>query len=58
MNASGGHVILFAKWLGEEKTRALFYEAEPFSKVIASEKSIADLQASGFRPMRYRQIRD
>ncbi len=58
MNAEEGHVILFAKWLDDHKSRALFYEAEPFSKVISSERDVADLVASGFRPMRYRQIQD
>jgi len=58
MNTSGGHVILFAKWLDEAKTRALFYEAEPFSKVIASEYEVASLVSSGFKPLRYREIKD
>lgn len=58
MNTSGGHVILFAKWLDEAKTRALFYEAEPFSKVIASEYDVASLVSSCFKPLRYREIRD
>jgi hypothetical protein len=58
MNAAGGHVILFAKWLDDAKTRALFYEAQPYSKVMANEYAIAELTAEGFRPLRYRQIRD
>lgn len=58
MNTAGGHVLLFAQWLDEAKTRARFYEAEPFSKVIVSEKDVAPLVESGFKPWRYRQLRD
>lgn len=58
MNQPGGHVLLFARWLNPEKNRALFYEAEPFSKVRSSERDPADLAASGFIPMRYRLIRE
>lgn len=58
MNAAGGHVILFVKWLDSTKTRALFYEAAPYSKTRAVEHDIASLTASGFVPLRYRNIRD
>ena len=58
MNTEGGHVILFVKWLDEVKTRALFYEAAPFSKTLASERDIASLVAAGYTPMRYRKMRD
>ena len=58
MNTAGSHVILFARWLDDAKTRALFYEAEPYSKVIASEHEIASLVESGFKPWRYRQMRE
>jgi hypothetical protein len=58
MDAPGGHVILFAKWLDDAKTRALFYEASPYSKVISGSYDIAALILSGFQPMRYRGIRD
>ena len=58
MNQPGGHVLLFAKWANAEKTTALFYEAAPFSKVRAMEYDIAGLQSSGFRPLRFRDIRD
>ncbi len=58
MNAAGGHVILFAKWIGEDKTRALFYEANPYSKVRASEYDVVALAADGFQPLRYRQMRE
>lgn len=58
MNQPGGHVLLFARWLDDSKTRALFYEAEPFSKVVASEQDVPALAASGYRPLRFRGIRD
>ena len=58
MNQPGGHVLLFAHWLDDSRKHALFYEAEPFSKVIRSQQSIEELQARGFRPLRYRKIRE
>lgn len=58
MNTEGGHVILFVKWLDDSKTRALFYEAAPFSKTLSSERTISELVADGYTPMRYRKIRD
>ncbi len=58
MNSAEGHVLLFVKWSDETKTRALFYEAAPFSKTLASEHAVADLQASGCQPLRYRSIKD
>lgn len=58
MNTANGHVLLFAKWIDDAKTRALFYEAEPFSKVIASEQDIADMVRAGYKPLRYRKIRE
>jgi len=58
MNYDGGHVLLFGAWLDEAKDRARFYEAEPYSKVIASEHSVRELAADGFLPWRYRQIKD
>ncbi len=58
MNTTNGHVLLFAKWLDDSKSRALFYEAEPFSKVIASEQSIPEMVSAGYKPWRYRKIQD
>ena len=58
MNQPGGHVLLFAKWLDNEKKRALFYEAAPFSKTLASEHDLNEMVAEGFLPMRYRHIHD
>jgi hypothetical protein len=58
MNTEGGHVILFVKWMDETRTRALFYEAAPYSKTLASERNIAELVAAGYTPMRYRRIRN
>ncbi len=56
MNTAEGHVLLFVKWTGDG--RALFYEAAPFSKTLASERSVAELAAAGYQPLRYRQMRD
>lgn len=58
MNTEGGHVILFVKWLDDARSRALFYEAAPFSKTLGSERDIPTLVASGYTPLRYRKIRD
>jgi len=57
MNQSRGHVLMFVKWLNDEKTRALFYEAAPFSKTRATERDVNELVADGFVPMRYRHIK-
>jgi len=57
MNQRRGHVLMFVKWLDEEKKRALFYEAAPFSKTRATQRDINELVADGFVPMRYRHIR-
>lgn len=58
MNTEGGHVILFAEWIDEAKSRARFFEANPYSKVIASEYVIAELITDGYQPLRYRHIQD
>lgn len=58
MNQPGGHVLLFVRWKDLSKTRALFYEAAPFSKVRAKEYAVADLDSSGFSARRFRKIRD
>lgn len=57
MNQPGGHVLLFVKWLDGEKKRALFYEAAPFSKTLASTRNIEELIAAGYAPLRYRNMR-
>ena len=54
----GAHVMLFAKWTNAEKTHALFYEASPFSKTVASERDVNQMTSVGFKPLRYRHIRD
>ena len=56
--AAGDHVIMFARWLDDEKSRAQFYESSPFTKVIASTYDISDLTLRGFLPFRYKSIRD
>lgn len=58
MNQAGGHVLFFVKWLDPEKKRALFYEAAPFSKTLASERDVAEIGARGFLPLRFREMRD
>ena len=58
MNGAGAHVMMFAKWTNPEKTHALFYEASPFSKTVASEQDVDQMTKAGFKPLRYRQIRD
>jgi hypothetical protein len=58
MNTAHGHVLLFVKWLDAEKRRAVFYEAAPFSKTLASERDVHELAAAGYKPLRYRHIRN
>jgi hypothetical protein len=58
MNQPNGHVVLFVKWLDPEKKRALFYEAAPFSKTLASERDVSEMTAAGYQPLRYRHIRN
>lgn len=58
MNVGEGHVLLFVKWCDEGRTRAVFYEAAPFSKTLASERDVAEMAAAGYQPLRYRGFRD
>jgi hypothetical protein len=58
MNQPNGHVLLFVRWLDAEKTRAVFYEAAPFSKTLASERDVGEMTAAGYLPLRYRNIRN
>ncbi len=58
MNQPNGHVLLFVKWLNAEKKRAVFYEAAPFSKTLASDRDLSEMTAAGYQPLRYRHIRD
>jgi hypothetical protein len=58
MNQANGHVLLFVKWLDPEKKRAVFYEAAPFSKTLASERDVSEMSAAGYQPLRYRSIRN
>jgi cell wall-associated NlpC family hydrolase len=58
LNAAGGHVVLFVRWVDATQTRAVFYEAEPFSRVRASERVVPEMIAIGYVPLRYRKIRD
>jgi hypothetical protein len=58
LNQPGGHVVLFVKWLDDSQTRFLCYEAEPFSRVRASERHAPEMIAAGYAPLRYRKIRE
>ena len=58
MNQPNGHVLLFVKWLDSEKKRAVFYEAAPFSKTLASERDINEMTAAGYQSLRYRHLRN
>jgi len=58
MNQPNGHALLFVKWLDSEKKRAVFYEAAPFSKTLASERDVEEMTSAGYRPLRYRHIRN
>lgn len=58
MNQPNGHVLLFVKWLDADKKRAVFYEAAPFSKTLASERDVSEMTAAGYMPLRYRRIRN
>jgi hypothetical protein len=58
LNQPGGHVVLFVKWLDATQTRFLCYEAEPFSRVRATERHAPEMLAAGYSLLRYRKIRD
>ena len=58
MNQANGHVLLFVKWLDAERRRAVFYEAAPFSKTLASERDVSEMIAAGYQPLRFRSIRN
>jgi len=58
LNTPNGHVLMFVKWINDDKKRALFYEAAPSSKTRAYEYDVVEMVAMGFTPMRYRNIHD
>ena len=58
LNTGGGHVVLFVKWLDGTQSRFLCYEAEPYSRVRASERNAQEMVAIGYVPLRYRKIVD
>jgi hypothetical protein len=58
LNQPGGHVVLFVRWLDDRRARFLCYEAEPFSRVRASERNAVEMLAAGYAPLRYRKMRD
>lgn len=58
MNQPNVHVLLFVRWLDAEKKGAVFYEAAPYSKTIVCERDVNQMMAVGYRPLRYRHIKD
>lgn len=58
--APGRHVLLFIRWEGTEKDRFLGSEAGPLPVWKCGEHAFSrpSLEKSGYRPMRYRQMRD
>jgi hypothetical protein len=50
--------VIFVKWLDGTQTRFLCYEAEPFSRVRASERDAREMLAIGYSPLRYKKIVD
>ncbi len=58
LNQPGGHVVLFVKWRDASQSWFLCYEAEPFSRVRASERHAPEMIAAGYSPLRYRKIVD
>lgn len=58
MDSEGGHVVMFEKWLDDAKTSAQFYESSPYSKVIRSVYMPVALAWKGYKPLRYKLIRD
>jgi len=58
MNQPNVHVCLFVKWLNAEKRGAVFYEAAPYSKTIMCERDVNQMTAVGYRPLRYRRMRN
>ena len=58
--APGRHVLLFIRWEGAEKDRFLGSEAAPLPVWKCAERVFSRpmLENSGYRPMRYRGMRD
>jgi len=60
VNKANDHVLLFVRFLDEKKTRFLAYEtgSPPTWKVLAHPIQVAYVNGLGYRPYRYRGIRD
>lgn len=60
LNTPANHVLIFKAFTDASRTRILAYEAgsPPTWKVLLNDITVASLKAEGYRPMRYRQIRD
>ncbi|MDB6153016.1 MAG: hypothetical protein JWL90_1469 [Chthoniobacteraceae bacterium] len=60
MDQPRGHVLLFAKWLDDSKSSALFYDADggAQARVVAGVHRLALLRLMGAKPFRYKRIRD
>lgn len=58
-NTWNAHVILFGGWLDAAHTRIIAYEAgsPPHWLVVRHSIPVAELQAKGFTPLRYRAMR-
>jgi len=59
-NTDNAHVLLFAGWAKPDRSRLLAYEtgAPPMMKVLLNDMGTEWLLAKGYKPWRYRGIRD
>jgi hypothetical protein len=60
LNLDNAHVLLFVRFLDATRSRIVSYETgcPPTWKVILTNQAIQPLLKEGYRPLRYRQIRD
>jgi hypothetical protein len=60
LNTNNAHVLMFAGWATSDRKRLRAYEAgsPPTWKVLLNEMSTGWLLEKGYRPMRYRGVRD
>ena len=60
LNLDNAHVLLFVRFLDSDRTRIVSYETgcPPTWKVILTNQPLQRLIKEGYRPLRYRQIRD
>jgi hypothetical protein len=60
LNTENGHVLLFAEWANPERSRLRAYEAgsPPTWKVLLNEMGTQWLVHQGYKPFRYRGIRE